>query len=194
MMSDRSPEDLDPRSAVRLREFVDQPLAASDADRAARDAASERRHPTWLVLARAASVVLVVVVGVAVAGVLWSSGSGAEGPLTAGGPAVETALPSRSGASPDGTPAGGLTLEQAVAAARTAAPHRADAAVYSAEAGPFSDLLEPEVAYRISPASPAERWVWVINLASGPEGGMEGSMVVVDFIDGSVLGVIEWTS
>lgn len=91
-------------------------------------------------------------------------------------------------------PAAGFTQEQAVAAARAAAPQSADRRIISAKAGPLGELLAPGT-YDFSSAIPSDRWVWVINLGSGqPLGEGQGSIVVIDFLDGRVYGVIDWIS
>lgn len=174
-MSDRHAEDLDPRLAARLRTFADQALGRFDVDQVVSAVVTtpERQRPTKLLavtaaLAATAGAIAVVIAGQLLAGTSWH------------------------GTSP-GT-AAGVTLEQAIEVARDAAPHHADKPIFSAEAGPFGDVLEPEVAHRISPMPPPDRWVWIINLAGGPPLGQEGAMVVLDFVDGRVLGVIDWES
>jgi hypothetical protein len=90
-----------------------------------------------------------------------------------------------------------LTREEAVVIARDAAPQAAGRPVTFAEAGPSVDLLPPgapEVERLIS-AIPADRWIWVITFSSGdgPLGG-ESSVVVIDYLDGRVYGVVDWIS
>jgi hypothetical protein len=89
----------------------------------------------------------------------------------------------------------GLTRDQAITIARTAAPRRGDAAVLQADVGRFADLGYAHAASRVSPPPTPERLVWRVNLGtvSGPLEG-EGTIVILDFQTGSVIQVFDWIS
>lgn len=84
----------------------------------------------------------------------------------------------------------GLTEEEAIAVARAAAPHAADFPVTRAEAGLASELVH-EPALDLPTLPTPERLVWVIVLAGGPTQNQEISVVVIDFRDGQVYGVLD---
>ena len=74
--------------------------------------------------------------------------------------------------------------------ARAAAPQSADRPVVRADAGPAGELPETDH-FDLTPAPAPDRWVWIVILASGPSLGEEGSIVVIDFLDGGVYGVVD---
>lgn len=81
----------------------------------------------------------------------------------------------------------GLSRDEAVEAARAAAPQSAHRPVAVAEAGPASDLVGSA---GIAPDVPGDRWIWYIFLSDvGPLSG-EGSIVILDFFDGRVYEVV----
>jgi hypothetical protein len=86
----------------------------------------------------------------------------------------------------------GLTQDEAVAAARAAAPRSAEWSLLSAKSGRVGDRLVPVEAYPISPFPSDDRWVWVIELGTGQEplGGFQ-STVVLDFLDGHLYTVLK---
>jgi len=108
--------------------------------------------------------------------------------LAACGSPTEPSL-TPSDASPEAVP---LTRAEAVAIAHDAAP-QAGRRVTFAEAGPRVDLLAPSgpESERIIAAIPDDRWIWVISLTSDPHGA-EWSVVVIDYLDGRVYGVMGW--
>jgi hypothetical protein len=90
-------------------------------------------------------------------------------------------------------PSGGMSRDEAVDIAREAVPQADGWDVLAAEAGPVNrfDYLAGQA---FISAVPADRWVWVIDLGSGPPLGAEGSWVVIDYLDGRVYGVVDWIS
>lgn len=117
-----------------------------------------------------------------------SSTAPASPPPTAS--ATAAASPPTETPTPVATAPVGLTLAQAVDLARAAAPESAAFPAAVAEAGPSGNLIDPQVGDFEHPA--ADHWIWYISLASGPP--WEGSIVVIDYFDGRVYGVINWVS
>ena len=78
---------------------------------------------------------------------------------------------------------------------REALPRRAANSVLKAELGPFSELGDPEAPVRHSPAPGLDRLVWRINLGTvhGPLNA-DGTYVVIDAVDGTVLQMVDWIS
>jgi hypothetical protein len=185
-------DDLDPRLAARVHGFADETLATFDAERVAAAAMTPKRRPMWQLAAVSVAAVLVIASAVAIAGSLSGGGPLGASPLaTPSDDPATTSSPGESSPTPmeTATPTStGRTEEQAVAAARGAAPQSADREVRRVETGPSGELLEREV-YEFSSEIPSDRWVWVIILASQGQGG---SSVVIDFLDGRVYGVVNF--
>ena len=72
---------------------------------------------------------------------------------------------------------------EAIEVARAAAPQSADRAVLVAEAKPARDLNDSGLASGVA----ADRWIWYIYLSDGGTLSGEGSMVVIDYLDGRVI-------
>lgn len=189
--------DLDPQLVRRIRQFADRQLATFDPDRVASAAMAPRPRPLWHLAATLAAAIAVVAIAVGVARSVSDGMSADEIPLTASSPSTAAtpseAVPSPTESNPP-VPATGLTEEQAVVAARAAAPQAADQPLLAANAGPAGERLKPDEAYPIDPPLPADRMVWVINFGSGPPLGQQGTMIIIDLLDGSVYAVIDWIS
>ena len=145
-------------------------------------------------LATVSSVLLVVLIAaVGTAALLSGRQIVGQAPEASSSAAIQSASevpdpePTRAPAS-ESTSAG-LTEDQAVIAAREAAPQSGDLEVSSAKVGTFEELLgPPETFGDIPPGIPGDRMVWVIVLGgNGPEQG--GSIVVIDFLDGRLYKV-----
>lgn len=89
----------------------------------------------------------------------------------------------------------GITREQAIAIARTAAPRWSSAAVLEATTGTFGDLGSRNAPILVSPAPGPERAVWRIKLGvvRGPADAA-GTDVIIDAIDGTVIETTDWIS
>jgi hypothetical protein len=87
------------------------------------------------------------------------------------------------------------TRDQAVARARAAVPKRAGAGALQADLGRFGDLGNASAASLVSPRPDGDRLVWRVNLGTvqGPLDG-DGTIVILDFADGSVIEVFDWIS
>jgi hypothetical protein len=83
----------------------------------------------------------------------------------------------------------GLSKAEALAIAREAAPQSADYPVFVAEAGPASEWAADP---RFPEDVPGDRWVWYVVLDTGALSG-EGSIIVIDYIDGRVYDVVDIT-
>jgi hypothetical protein len=179
-MDDRGTDGLDQRMTARLRSFAEEAVVGFDAEQTSERARAPRysRWASALTVALATSLVVVIVALVGMLG----------GPSTIGPGAGQS-----SAVSPVATTSP-LTRDQAIAAARAAAPHREAADVISAESGAFGELVDPNLAYLLKEPPPADRLVWVVDLASGPNLGQEGSYVVIDGRDGRTYGVIDYES
>lgn len=206
-------DDLDPRLATRIRAFSEQSLDTFDPERAAAAAMSPARRPMWLTAATVGSATLVVLVGIAVGSSLLGYGPVGQGPAissespsaaasptasdtpSATASVTAPAFPAPAGQATPGPALPGLTEEAAAAAARAAAPQSAAWPVVVAKAGPAGELLYSEGGYQIAPGLPHDRWVWVIILGDSSQAlDGEGSIVVIDFLDGTVYEVVDWIS
>lgn len=209
-------EDLDPRLTARIRTFADEATAGFDPERVAAVAMARGHRRRVSVLITVVAAVVAAVIGVAGTSALVNNRPVGQGPVTplatdvvsspsqsapcqpslspsASSPVPSaTSTPSQSAPIPTQTPvpSPGLTEEEAIAVARAAAPHAADFPVTRAEAGLASELVhEPALDLPTLPAP--ERLVWVIVLAGGPTQNQEISVVVIDFLDGHVYGVLD---
>ncbi len=184
-------EDLDPRVIARIREFSEQGMDAFDLERTVTAATRAQRHSRLRTAAVVATAAVIVVVGAATAGSLLGPrlrATAGNSPLPASiWPTLEVS-PLPSGAA---TPSGGLTMGQAIAAARASAPQSAELPVTVAKAGPAGELLDSPEGYHAAPGLPHDRWVWVVVLFdnSAPLSG-RGSIVVIDFVNGAVYDVM----
>lgn len=102
-----------------------------------------------------------------------------------------SSLPSAAGAAVP-TPAG-VTRDEAIEIAAAADPD-SSAHVVRAEAGLFGDLVGRALAAYVDSPPPSDRWVWLVDQATRPGFGAEGSVVIIDFRTGEVYGVVEWIS
>jgi hypothetical protein len=94
---------------------------------------------------------------------------------------------------PGEPPAGGLMAAEAVEIARTAAPHRAANARVTAGAVQFGGQLHQTLGFSdLNPAPAPDDWLWFVQLEEGLLGHGEGTVVIIDYFDGTVLGVTEW--
>jgi len=184
MVNDADEQEL--RLRARIRRYTDETLANFDPERVAAVAVTQRHTVVGPAVTTAGAVIVVLLAGLAIS---LFDGRGALSPVTA------SQVPSSATAT--GTPeasALGLTKDQAVLVARAATPRSADWSVLSAKAGRVDELLVPEAAFPISPFPSRDRWVWVIDLGAGPAVGGQGSIVVLDYIDGHVYAVLNWIS
>jgi hypothetical protein len=150
-------------------------------------------RPMWQIPVTIAAAAIVVSVGITMASSLGrpvgqdpaNPALPAESPTAQPTPAPSTAI----------SPNLGMTEELAVAAARAAAPQAAEYPVIVAKAGSAEELLYAEGGYQIAPGLPRDRWVWVVILGDtrGPLDA-DGSIVVIDFIDGTIYEVVDWMS
>lgn len=107
---------------------------------------------------------------------------------------LSPATPSPTAQATPAASAAGLTEAEAVDAARSAADRLDMIAVHS-ESGPASEVLRPRLSFDFADVPPEDTWVWLINLSDGgPPLGQEGSIVVIDYFDGTVYGVMDWIS
>lgn len=91
--------------------------------------------------------------------------------------------------------ASGISREQAIAAARVAAPRYAADDVLRAEIGRFGDLVSAFTAEQFSPVPAPDRLVWKITLGSQPSPtGGQGTDVIIDFLEGRFILATEWVS
>jgi len=84
-------------------------------------------------------------------------------------------------------PPDGISRTDAVDAALGALPDAGEWEVLIAEAGPLGQVVPTWEDYEWAGDVTADRWVWRVFLARGDR----GAEVVVDFVDGSVYGVID---
>lgn len=103
----------------------------------------------------------------------------------------------QAGASPTQLPAVvetaplGITMAEAVAIARDAAPQAETYQVVAARAGPYKVIGDIFVNVDLA----GDRWVWLITFSDGgPPLGAEGTFVLVDYIDGTVHAIQDWIS
>jgi hypothetical protein len=82
-------------------------------------------------------------------------------------------------------PSPGITFDEALAAAREAAPQTADYQVAVHEYLPAAELHESLMAMDVPP----DRWVWYLFFTE--PGGSSLVAVIVDYLDGTVLEVSE---
>ncbi len=89
----------------------------------------------------------------------------------------------------------GITRDQAIEIARTAAPKRSSDDVLQAIVGTFGDLGNPDAQILVSPAPGPAQDVWLVKLGvvRGPLDG-EGTDVIIDASDGRVLQMFDWVS
>ena len=89
-----------------------------------------------------------------------------------------------------GEPANGLSADEAIEAARAVLPDGAEWYVDFYDAGPIGDFLSPD--YRdddwVRELS-ADHWVW----AGSARRGTQGMFMVIDYVDGTVVGTVEYT-
>jgi len=185
-------DGLDPRFLRGIREFSEQGLVNLDADEVARAAMTRVMRPGWQVAATVIGAALIVSVGLAVASSFAGGGPGGQPAVSPSAAASLTTEPPPT--QPTAGPELALTQELAIATARAAAPHAATGRVLVAKAGSAGDLLYAEGGYQIAQGLPQDRWVWVVILATGSGFGAEGSIVVMDFLDGTVYEVVDWIS
>lgn len=159
------------------------------------------RRLSWFsgIPAMTATVVLVIVV-VAVP-LSLTRPSTTSGPGTVGPPAEQSGLyvgPSAALSSPpalqtaDASPQA-LTETEAVDAAR-GADGRPGMTAANVEHGPASEVL-PREDFEWARFPSDDRWVWLVVLSDGgPPIGAEGSIVVLDYFDGTIYGIQKWIS
>jgi hypothetical protein len=82
----------------------------------------------------------------------------------------------------------GLSKAEAVEIARQAAPQSADYPITVAEAGPASELVADT---GFAEDVPGDRWIWYIVLDNGGALSGEGSIIVIDYVDGRVYDVVD---
>jgi hypothetical protein len=82
----------------------------------------------------------------------------------------------------------GLSKAEALEIAREAAPRSADFPVFVAKAGPAGELVGNDTRFAVD--VPGDRWVWYVVLDTGALSG-EGSMIVIDYLDGRVYEVVD---
>ena len=187
----RDDVDLDPREAAKLRRLADETLVGFDPQRIAERAVTSRHRerPRRLVIAADAAVVVAVGAFVGAGATEWIRPRPDVGSLTPPSRSVpatteQTPIPTTSPPA-----ANALSRDEAIAAAREAAPQASDyPEVVRVEAGPFEDMGVESLEYELRPE--ADRWVWVIILCEGcgPLSG-EGTVVVLDYLDGRVYAV-----
>jgi len=85
-------------------------------------------------------------------------------------------------------PSGGLSSEDAVDVALGELPDEEEWEVISATAGPFGGLQLTEDNYPWAAGIPSDLWVWNVFLVRGDQ----GLDIVVDFLDGTVYGTVEY--
>ncbi len=156
-----------------------------------------RRNPTrsfdrvrpWRVAAAAATIAAAIVGVMAL--VSWVGGLDADsrsGQTSVATPVASDA--SSSEAAPTWSPAaGGLSEEEAVGVARAAGPLAAAGRLANAEAGPLGEVFTARNEFDWSRDLPPDKWVWVIYLVA--ENEEDGSLVFVDYIDGTVYGIVD---
>jgi hypothetical protein len=83
-------------------------------------------------------------------------------------------------------PPDALSKDDAVDAARDAVPGAEEWRVADVRAGPLGQLDFLWETYEWADDLSADRWVWSVFLTRGDQ----GARVVIDFVDGSVYGVI----
>lgn len=116
---------------------------------------------------------------------------------TPGQTSAETPVPSSKGvalATPSATavpPPAGVTEDDAIAIARTAAPHAADWLVRVATAGPLQNVFTARGEFEWSRAIPPDRWIWQITLGVGDALDSRGTHVFLDYLDGTVYRVLK---
>lgn len=88
-------------------------------------------------------------------------------------------------------PPGGLSQAQAVAAAEVVA-ERSNVVVMTAVAGPASEVLAGSMVHVYPDMPSGDTWVWVINLWNAA--GEQGTVVVLDYLDGTIYGIQDWIS
>jgi len=88
-----------------------------------------------------------------------------------------------------------ITKDRAIAIARRAATRWATASVLQADKGPFGELGFSRAPVLVLPAPSPEHLVWLINLGvvRGPLNA-DGTDVIIDATDGSVLQLVDWIS
>ena len=183
--------DLDPREAADLRRVADETLVGFDPQRIAESVATSRRRerPRRLVIAAGAALVVAVGAFVGVSATEWIRRGPDVGSLTSPSPSVPATTEPTPTPTTSPSAANALSRDEAIAAARVAAPQAsAYPEVIRAEAGPFEDMGVASLEYELRPE--ADRWVWVIILCEGcgPLSG-EGTVVVLDYLDGRVYAV-----
>lgn len=159
------------------------------------------RRFSWFsgIPAVAATVVLaivVVAVPLSLTQLSTTPGPRASRPSTQQPSAAATATPSStiSTASPtvNASPQP-LTEAEAVEAALRADGRPGMAAV-NVESGPASEVL-PREGFEWADVPSGDTWVWLIVLSDGgPPLGQEGSVVVLDYFEGTVYGIQNWIS
>lgn len=105
------------------------------------------------------------------------------------------ASPAVAQSGPSEPPRSGISREQAIEAARAAAPRYANADVLRADSGRFEDLVSRFTAKHISPRPSPDQQVWLITLGERPSPtGGQGTDVIIDFVDGRIIFATEWVS
>lgn len=87
-------------------------------------------------------------------------------------------------------PADGLARDDAIAAARDAMPRLAEMDVIATAFAPAADMRVEGMWFDGAEAVPDDRWLWRVNFRSG----FEGTIVYVDYLDGTVYGATDWIS
>ena len=121
-----------------------------------------------------------------VAVLLLGCGSGAA----PGMPSPSPSHTATASASPTQSP-GGLTRDQAIAAARLAVPSYASEAVLGAESGTYADLAPGHMGTMATSAPSPGRLVWRVTL--GENAGPTGARIATILVDFWTGGLIGWT-
>jgi hypothetical protein len=185
-------EELGARTAKWLRDYSDRGVAGFDADDIAAKAMADLPRRGWPILATVAAALLAAVVGLAVVNSPGVNPPGGQVEQRPSGTAPEGSdMPSDPPPSMSGT---GISRDAAIAAAREAVPRSATWEVRVANFGTAGDLLYAEGGYQIARGLPGDRQVWVVVLGTGSGFEAEGSIVVIDYLDGTIYEVVDWIS
>lgn len=137
------------------------------------------------------SVIATALAGVLAAAAVIAATDAIQKPPSLGQTSAETPVPTSTGVveTPTATivpPKAGMTEGEAVAIARSAAPHAADWPVRVAVAGPLEVIFTAGGEFEWSRALPPGHWVWQISLGVGDALDSQGAHVFLDFLDGTV--------
>jgi hypothetical protein len=182
--------DDDAELASAIRNLSNEPVREFDPHDTAARATMGSGSPWWMALATTVAAIVLVVGGLAFAASLGRGRDVGQTSVATPGASTRASASAAPTASP---PDVGITEEQAVAAARAAAPAGDQRDVIFADAGPSSALFEPQE-FDFSDGIASDQWVWVVTLATGQQMDAVGSIVVVDYASGEVLGIMNFRS